>query len=294
MDLNIDNYNLEDLLHLFKLPLNFEEGDLKVAKQKVLKTHPDKSGLPTEYFLFYSKAYKIVYSLFVFKNKSNKQTTYSVGNESVEDDYESKERLLTRFFEQNKVFKEDPTKFNKWFNAQFDQCKLSLEDADGYGDWLKTDDDLYTAETGTMKEQMDKHKRHTKSMIVYNGIMDASLPFSGEILGEPNGGNFSSSMFSNLSFQDIKQAHTESVIPITDDDYVAVRKFESVDEYKRHRETTLSSARTENTTTHNDLLHQSIKMEDEISTQRAYYYAKQQVEIGHKNALFWSKLQKIT
>ena len=55
VDLDINNYNLQDILSLFKIPVNFDERDLKKAKQIVLKTHPDKSKLPAEYFLFYSK-----------------------------------------------------------------------------------------------------------------------------------------------------------------------------------------------------------------------------------------------
>ena len=49
----MDNYNLEDLLRLFHLDYNFNEEQLKSAKKIVLKTHPDKSQLPKEYFLFF-------------------------------------------------------------------------------------------------------------------------------------------------------------------------------------------------------------------------------------------------
>ena len=60
VDLNIDNYNLNDILELFKLDYNFDSSDLKKAKRVVLMTHPDKSKLPKEYFLFYTKAYKML------------------------------------------------------------------------------------------------------------------------------------------------------------------------------------------------------------------------------------------
>ena len=48
LDLNIHNYELNDLLALFKLPFHFDDSDLKNAKRIVLKTHPDKSGLDKE------------------------------------------------------------------------------------------------------------------------------------------------------------------------------------------------------------------------------------------------------
>ena len=55
LDLDINNYELEDLLNLFKIPMDFDESDLKKAKQIVLKTHPDKSGLDAKYFYFFQK-----------------------------------------------------------------------------------------------------------------------------------------------------------------------------------------------------------------------------------------------
>ena len=67
MDLDINNYNLDDLLKLFKISAHFGESDLKKAKQIVLKTHPDKSGLPSEYFLFYFWFW-ILFCLFIFNS----------------------------------------------------------------------------------------------------------------------------------------------------------------------------------------------------------------------------------
>ena len=62
LDLNIDNYDLTDLLALFRLEFDFKEDDLKRVKKTVMQTHPDKSGLDKKYFLFFTSAYKIIYS----------------------------------------------------------------------------------------------------------------------------------------------------------------------------------------------------------------------------------------
>ena len=59
-DLEIDNYNLTDLLNLFRLKYDFSEADLKKAKRKVLKMHPDKSNIDNKYFIFFNKAYKTI------------------------------------------------------------------------------------------------------------------------------------------------------------------------------------------------------------------------------------------
>ena len=68
-DLEVDNYDLEDLLELFKLDYNFSGEDLKKAKKICLKTHPDKSGLDQKYFIFYKKAFEVVAQIFYFRGK---------------------------------------------------------------------------------------------------------------------------------------------------------------------------------------------------------------------------------
>ena len=64
VDLDIENYKLNDILNLFKVPMDFNENDLKSAKKKTLMMHPDKSKLPKEYFLFYSNAYKKLFNIY--------------------------------------------------------------------------------------------------------------------------------------------------------------------------------------------------------------------------------------
>ena len=76
LDLNIDNYNLNDLLELFNISNNFTEEDMKKAKRKVLQLHPDKSNLDKKFFLFFTKAYKIIYGIYEFRQTSQKNTEY--------------------------------------------------------------------------------------------------------------------------------------------------------------------------------------------------------------------------
>ena len=73
LDLNIDNYNLPDILALFNLPTLFEEDDLKRAKLAVMKTHPDKCQLPKEYFLFFTKAYRIVHQIYTVRHPATNE-----------------------------------------------------------------------------------------------------------------------------------------------------------------------------------------------------------------------------
>ena len=96
-DLDINNYDLNDILALFKIQANFDEDDLRAAKKIVLKTHPDKSGLASEYFLFYSKAYKVLFSIWEFKNKSKKDSKNAnvIYNDDSSDTFFDKQQKKT-------------------------------------------------------------------------------------------------------------------------------------------------------------------------------------------------------
>jgi hypothetical protein len=298
MDLNIDNYNLEDILNLFKIPRDFDEDHLKHAKRIVLKTHPDKSGLDPKYFLFYSKAYKMLYFIFNFKNKSSDKTKTESKLVSEDSLIESQHLILDSFFDKNKKMKE-PKQFNKWFNEQFEKHKIEEESSgSGYGDWLKSDNGIYQSDKvgsqgnfSNLTEDFEKHKKHVRSLVVYNGVNDLySSNLGGTLLG--NAGDFSSSLFSNLSYQDIKQAHTETIIPVTDEDFHNTKKFNNIEEYKKYRNTQDTTPLSQSES-NKILLNRNYQDETE-SSQRAYFYAKQLEESNKKNKDFWGKMQKIT
>ena len=54
IDLNIENYELDEIINLFNIPYLFTETDLKKAKRQVLLTHPDKSKLDKKFFILFS------------------------------------------------------------------------------------------------------------------------------------------------------------------------------------------------------------------------------------------------
>jgi hypothetical protein len=88
LDLDIRNYKLQDITKLFNIPLVFNESDLRIAKLAVLQTHPDKSQLPKEYFLFFSSAYKMLYQVYTFrsgKNRNNKESYKDIVDEETID-----------------------------------------------------------------------------------------------------------------------------------------------------------------------------------------------------------------
>lgn len=55
-NLDVNMYSLKEILNLFHLDYDISLEDLKRAKKQVLSTHPDKSRLSSEYFLFFKKS----------------------------------------------------------------------------------------------------------------------------------------------------------------------------------------------------------------------------------------------
>ena len=94
MDLDIDNYNLNDVLNLFGLKHDFDEEQLKHAKRVALKTHPDKSGLDKNIFMFFVKAYNMLVSVYKFKNKTEKEVVNKDYTDTdIDHDYRNVELL---------------------------------------------------------------------------------------------------------------------------------------------------------------------------------------------------------
>ena len=230
LDLDIRNYNLEDITNLFKIPIVFTESDLRTAKLMVLHTHPDKSKLPKEYFLFFTSAYKILYQIFTFRTgkNRNKKESYSelVAEETVDPNEDSMKLCV------DKVKQLSSTEFNKLFNEHYEKCKIQMEEEEGYEDWFRSDDANNADSANSLSSwdqrvsEIDKQKqalRTNLSLVSKNELQCANIFGGGEsyyMLGQGAPKEHSSGLFSSLQYEDLKKAHTETVIPVTHEDYV--------------------------------------------------------------------------
>lgn len=294
IDLDLNNYTLKDLYKLFYIENNtIDLEELKNAKKIVLKMHPDKSKLNAKYFLFFSAAYKKLYSIYEFQNKNTNKKLDT--NEYYKKDNSN---VLDELFEKKKELK-NPKEFNKWFNNEFEKHKIEDNNlVNGYGDWLKSDEGIYNTNTvnmSTMHEEFEKQKKKIQALSVYNGINDPfSSTLGGSLLGSNNNDNFSSGLFegNGLQYQDLRQAHVETIIPISNDDYLNIPKFKSEQEYKLYRD-----KQDVNPLNEEDALkkirYQENKKEEE-SANLAYYYAKQSEEASKKSNNFWSSIKYLT
>ena len=282
IDLNLDNYSLDDILNLFNLRGSYTVDDLKVARKIVFKTHPDKSNLDKKYFLFFGNAYNILVKVLRFRDSSNmdKQKQERNRYQSIELTEEQK-TILERH---------SGTKgFTKLFNEMFDREFRRNEG--GHGDWLKSDSGLYEEEKGLSKEEaMSKYKNTVRSLVVHNGIQDGSSVRSGAALGESEITDFSSDVFASCRYEDVRKAHTESVIGVTEED---------IDTNRPNTVLSLRTARAQQDITpmsekeSNKVFASQNESETNLGTHRAFQLIKEDQRAQEINKRWWGQLKQL-
>jgi len=295
LDLELDHYQLNDILALFNLKYNFTESDLKNAKKIALMTHPDKSNLDKKYFLFFTSAYKVIYSIHQFRTKSNNtnnqnNTKYTVENENENEN----EKKIIKDLVKNK-------NFNKIFNELFDKHRLKDESTDtGYGEWLKSMDDDFEPEKDAssiqeMHSAIDKRKHRIKSIVVHREFEDVNnidtTPSSDIVSDKPE--YYQSNLFSSLQYDDLKRAHIESVIPVTLADYENREKYKGRDELKLKRDMDDISNKPLSLSQAKDFLNKKQSITDQNDVLRAFKLAKQDEEARRLNHSWMSVFQQI-
>jgi hypothetical protein len=290
LDLNIHNYNLTDLLTLFKLPYNFSEIHLKEAKKIVLKTHPDKSGLEPEYFLFFSQAYKYLLNIHQLRQSgTTKNTDYHT------DDIWSKEHSILI---DGKIKTMNQEEYNRWFNDTFEKMRVKDEaDSFGYGEWLKSNDDIVSKSVQNsreMNEYIQGKKKDLRAVVVHRDFNDLSQSNIGQFdLVRDTPDNYGSGIFNKLQYEDLKKAHVESVVPVTDDDFHSRKKYKNMDELNRDRTRDNIRSDKEWMMDHQEKIKERHTHDDNINIQRAYKLMNQDEHIRNNYTKFWSDLKRI-
>ena len=298
LDLDIRNYELRDILNLFKLPAVFNESNMRDAKLTVMRTHPDKSGLDKEYFLFFSKAYKILHEVYQVRAGLSRQKDAKY--DDVKEDIDARRNANS-----DKLKRMNADEFNRWFNQTFEQNKLYDEEQDsGYGDWLKSndlDDDCNTNEElgegsswAQRMEQLDRRKKKLREQaLVVRSEVRSVCSNGGYGLARDRPEEHSSNGFgfgSSLVFEDLKKAHTESVIPVTHEDYESVRKYKNMNDLQMSRDV---DHRTFNYSETESLMARSQQLQAEDDMRRAFKLAKQDEIVRDINAKWMAHFNAI-
>jgi hypothetical protein len=301
IDLDINNYDLKDIISLFQIPYDFTKSDLRNAKRIVLAMHPDKSKLDKEYFLFFTSAYKLLFSIYEFRNKSQDQV-FDPNKVYVAEKDIYKEEILKTI---NKKYN-DSKSFNRWFNDLFEKTKIKDEENDnGYEEWFRNDsqcdcdnDTQESISQTKMHENFDKKKaeaRAKKSLIIAPDIINANSIGSSNgafDLGRTKVEDYSSDIFGKLTYNDLKIAHTETLIPVTEEDFLNKKRFNNVNEIQIHRST--QDTKPLSLDKANSFLNTTREKEAKIDIERAYKLAKQDELVNKANDTWWSSIRKLT
>ena len=133
-----------------------------------------------------------------------------------------------------------------------------------------------------------KEELRSKQLSKYNKINEFNNNEYCDLTNS-NVDSYSSGMFSKLQFEDLKKAHTESVVPVSHKDYN--NKYSNIDNIRNERNqqniTPLSIKES------NDYLNSEYNNNNYISSQRAFKLAKQEEEIEKKNNIWWSNLKTL-
>jgi hypothetical protein len=285
-DLEIDNYNLTDLLFLFRLEYDFNEADLKKAKKMVLKMHPDKSNVDSKYFIFFNKAYNTVEKVYYFKKKKQQNAhdmEYSYLNNNVKKD----EKLLVKKI-QGKSVKD----FNTWFNKMFE--KVRMKDGKlggGYDDWFRSKEDVTTAKANSLNDfdQIFNNKKKECRDLVVKKDLEEMTSQGGYDLDRNRPQNYSSGVFSRLQYEDLKKAHTETVVPVTHDDYLNKEKYSSMEEIKLAR--SRQNIKPMSKRSSKAMLNKKNYSSEKVATNLAYDLLKQEEEAKRLNERWWRNLK---
>ena len=100
-----------------------------------------------------------------------------------------------------------------------------------------------------------------------------------------------SDIFSKLPYEDLKTAHTETLIPVNNDDYNNIPKYANVQEYNNQREQNIQLLSQDKS---DQILAQRRQTEDENANRIAFQLLEKQEKVEKNNDIFMSRLQRIS
>jgi len=296
LDLDINNYSFIDILNLFNIDIHYQENDIHIIKKKIMKLHPDKSGLDKKFFLFYCKIFKILVYILNYKNNknyySNKSFTelldYYHNNyyNNNTDNYHNN----TNFINNIQILENiKPEEFNHKFNLIFEEFKkneliLFNNDNNGYNDWLK--------QTNIHSENIDDKKLRLRNsqLSKFNDISEFNNNTNNCNFIHSKPSSYSSDLFSNLKFDDLKIAYEESVVPVIDlDNHKTYISIEQLNKERIQQNNIIPMSSTDSNIYFNKLNHQNI----EYTSNHLFNLLKQEEHISNINNKFWNSFKSI-
>ncbi len=254
-NLNIHAYTIDELMNILGLsPSNITLESLKEARKRVLMVHPDKSGLSSEYFMFYKQAYETVltYAEGISHTIKNHSTRH-VNNKNYSPLYSNNENpamqktlsnmgsgkvndQLNRLYEEHIASKPDTNK-NSWFTQ--DTSPISSISKPSSNDKSMTNAfDHIRADTKTQQ-----------TMTKYAGVRELNTSASfGANFYDTAGADVDDEdetyavcdPFSKLKFDDLRKVHRDQTIfNVSETDYDRMGRETNIQKYTASRNTSV-------------------------------------------------------
>ena len=240
-NLDIQTYSLKDLLNLFNL--NEKEvitiEDIKRAKLIVLKMHPDKSKLSSDYFLFYKKSFDLVVEFYKEQSKINQE----IQTEEYMYNPKHEKNEINEVQIKKAISKLDVGKFQETFNQLFDSNMKTNHETPEKNRWKQ--DNTYEIPTNMTKTSMNenfnkmKQQQSNQHLILYKGVQElhsiGGNPFYDD--DEDDASNYiTSDPFSKLKFDDLRKVHLDQTIfSVSENDFDKVKKYKSYNDLQQSR-----------------------------------------------------------
>lgn len=271
LDLNLENYNLDDILNLFHLKMDFTYSELKGSIKILYKVHPDKSNLDTKYFIFFKEAYSVLLGLYKHRESTNK-TMFR------EEFYSKEQATKINKFANNE-------NFNKNFNELFEET--FSKETHGYDDWLKTN----IVDFSKMDKKTYFSDNHNRIVVHRNeNVGDININNGDNYIDSEFLEDYSSSTFNKLRYDDVKKAYSETYIPVNENDE-RCDMFNTVDELQRFRQNDtideLTRAESE------QKLLESKYSENKQINYKIYNLIKEDKKKQHMNQKWWKNFNKL-
>ena len=201
--------------------------------------------------------------------------------------------LLSKYcWGQKIIVSQNFVNFNEWFNKEFEKININKND-DGYEEWLKSNEniDYRTTTKSNLNKDIEIKKGELRSLIKKEEIKSIQELQDNNILGSNVIQEYSSDLFGNFRYEDVKKAHIESVIPVTEEDYDETRNFSNMQELSDYRNSQRLNPLSLNQA--KNYLHRMKNNDDEINMNRAYALAMETEKNYKINNEWWKNLRQI-
>ena len=163
----------------------------------------------------------------------------------------------------------------------------------GYGKWLKSEEAVSEDKPVSLAQfgdAFEKKKQECKALVIKRDITEVNQNYGSDLIRDKCE-NYSSDIFSKLRYEDVKKAHTETVVPVTHQDFLDRPQFDSVDSYRKHRDRQDVGAQSLNQA--KEFLAKRDANNNEFNSNRAFKLLKQDEEIGRVNEKWWANLKQL-